>query len=376
LLPAQDRHRIVGYDLARGIAIFGMILINFKMIFSTNQTTPVFLIDFMEFINRRAAATLVMVAGVGMTLLSRGRVVNGKRQVRPGTRKDLFKRACFLFAAGYLLSMTWQGDILHFYGVFIGIGICFLTASNRAVLSAAGSFFMVGVVLYSIDFDTIRQGLPDLFLIDEMVDILFTGYYPVFPWTAFLLGGIWFGRQYVSTPLFKRNAWVWALVMFVMSEIGSRIVICLGHVSKDLPVDFAALILGMQPWVMIDLTLPSPLSVISAFGTSMIVILFSMRTCERLGERWRSYWTAAGKTSLTLYVFHIVFVINPLMMLGVSHNKKPEQVILGAIVFFFFYSTFARMWLNRYEKGPLEIVMRAFPFFAKSADSMKIDSKI
>ena len=373
MLPAQDRHRIVGYDLARGIAIFGMILINFTMIFSTNQTTPVFLIDFLEFINRRSAATLVMVAGVGMTLLSKGQVVNGKRQVRPGTKRDLFKRACFLLVAGYLLSMTWAGDILHFYGVFIIIGICFLTASNRVVLSAAGFFFLVGVILYSIDSDTIRQGLTDHFFSDQVADILFSGYYPVFPWTAFLLGGIWFGRQYVSNPLFKKKALVWAAVMVAMAEIGSRIV--LGHVSKDLPDAFAALIRVMQPWAIIDLTIPSPLSVISGFGTSMMVILFSMGTCERQGERWLSHWTAAGKTSLTLYVFHILFVINPLMILGVSHKENTVPVIIGASVFFFFYSTFARMWLKRYEKGPLELLMRAFPFFAKSTDSAKIDSR-
>jgi len=62
------KKRIVGYDLARAIAIFGMVVVNFKIVMGAGQNGPAWLVSSVGLLNGRAAATFVVLAGVGLWL--------------------------------------------------------------------------------------------------------------------------------------------------------------------------------------------------------------------------------------------------------------------------------------------------------------------
>ena len=92
--------RILGYDLARALAIFGMVIVNFKIVMGAGRRGPRWLIDWVGLLDGRAAATFVVLAGIGISLLSRD-----ARQQEDGVqlardRGLLLRRALFLFVAG------------------------------------------------------------------------------------------------------------------------------------------------------------------------------------------------------------------------------------------------------------------------------------
>lgn len=81
--------RIAGYDFARALAIFGMVAINFKYIMRAQDNGPEWFIWFMSLLDGRAAAIFVMLAGVGLSLLSRkARIANDLDGMRKN-RKSL-----------------------------------------------------------------------------------------------------------------------------------------------------------------------------------------------------------------------------------------------------------------------------------------------
>ena len=63
------QQRVTGYDLARALALFGMVIVNFKVAMSA-ETGHAFLIDFASLLEGRASALFVMLAGVGITFLT------------------------------------------------------------------------------------------------------------------------------------------------------------------------------------------------------------------------------------------------------------------------------------------------------------------
>jgi uncharacterized membrane protein YeiB len=59
--------RILGYDFARGIAIIGMIIVNFKTVMVAESDSLMYQV--LNLLSGKAAALFVTLAGVGMTLM-------------------------------------------------------------------------------------------------------------------------------------------------------------------------------------------------------------------------------------------------------------------------------------------------------------------
>jgi len=62
--------RIIGYDFARAFAIFGMVFVNFKIVLDSttgNETLRVI----VSLVEGRASALFVVLAGVGISLLTK-----------------------------------------------------------------------------------------------------------------------------------------------------------------------------------------------------------------------------------------------------------------------------------------------------------------
>lgn len=63
---------------------------------------------------------------------------------------------------------------------------------------------------------------------------------------------------------------------------------------------------------------------------------------------------------------HVIFGINVLDMLGYGEDENIVFSVVCALAFFTGSSVFAFFWKKRWEKGPMEWVMRRFSDFSVS----------
>ena len=113
-----------------------MVVLNFRGVLAGSQVHPLWLDLALGVLDRRAAAALVMISGVGVSLYASA-AWNSARQW------DLIRRGIFLIIAGSLLSLIWSGDILHVYGVLICMGVVLVCRSSK-FLFLSGAFFWPG----------------------------------------------------------------------------------------------------------------------------------------------------------------------------------------------------------------------------------------
>ena len=74
--PAGSAERVIGFDLARALAILGMVVVHFSLVMAADRSGPAWLTEVLGFLDGRAAATFVILAGVGVTLMSRRAVLS------------------------------------------------------------------------------------------------------------------------------------------------------------------------------------------------------------------------------------------------------------------------------------------------------------
>ncbi|GAF19069.1 membrane protein [Bacillus sp. JCM 19046] len=62
----MNNNRMEGLDLARALAMFGMILVNFMIVTGAKGNGHPLLVGFTNLFEGRAAATFVTLAGIGI----------------------------------------------------------------------------------------------------------------------------------------------------------------------------------------------------------------------------------------------------------------------------------------------------------------------
>ena len=179
--------RLEGLDLARGLAVAGMVIVNFKFVMGLEGVEAGGLGRLAGLFDGRAAATFVALAGMGVSLLSRRARQSRDPVALAQARVILLKRAAFLFVAGFLDSHLWIVDILHFYAVYLLIAAALLDAADRTLLVLAAISAVAFVPLYIfLDyekgwdwevFEYLGQWAPR----GLIRHLFFNGFHPVFP---------------------------------------------------------------------------------------------------------------------------------------------------------------------------------------------------
>lgn len=358
-ISGRRAKRIQGYDLARGVAVFAMVIIDFKAFFCIDETFPEWLYTLIEYMDRRAAVTLVMIAGAGMTLMSR-------KAGLAKSRNTLFKRAVFLMLCGILLFRIWPADILHFYGFFILTGPAMAQLSGAGLLAGAAVFWLVSFLGLSDSVCGYLENLTAGSLSNQLADLFFTGYYPVFPWAALYLFGMWLGRQDLKNRHVTITLLGSGLLAAVLSECagyfipGMAVKTILAHGASDETAAYIFILLSKL--TVMDLTLPSPISIISGAGTGLCVIMLSFLCVTGLKQGPPQYFLIAGKNTLSLYVLHILFIKGVENVPGIGEDYPVLWCTAGAILFIAAYTLLMHQWLKKFTMGPLEGAMRYFPF--------------
>ena len=81
------KKRIVGIDVARALAVIGMIVVNFKIVIGENGLNWVK--SFAGIFDGKAAATFVVLAGLGLALMTNSAIKNNNKltlELGPGSQ--------------------------------------------------------------------------------------------------------------------------------------------------------------------------------------------------------------------------------------------------------------------------------------------------
>ena len=356
---AQDR--IIGFDVARAMAIFGMVVVNYRGVFEQDGTSG-WLEQVADQVNGRAAALFVFLAGLGISLLSARSRASGEAQAIRADRITLFRRALFLFVLGLGFRQVWEFDILHFYGVYLAFAAILLVAPTRVLIGLALLAVAVFPLLYAVlpglgipFWDTTSAFTPR----DIVIDLTFQGYHPVAPWLAFLLLGMVVGRLDLGDRTVRRRMLIGGVLAALLTEAISFAALGLGllkpllDVTPGIDLEAIALLLGTEPYP------PMPLFVVVGTGWAMAAVSLCLAAGERWGSRrWMLPFAHAGQLALTVYILHGTIGVWAIAWLGMEPRHSLEWVLGYCVIFYVAIVLLATIWRRFLARGPVETVMR------------------
>lgn len=171
-------HRVVGVDVARGLAVLGMFAAHVGVATPDRGTAWLVVAD------GRSAALFAVLAGVSIAL------VTGAPAAPAGAelglhRRRLAVRAGLLAVIGYVLVAlgTPVAVILPSYAVMFVLVLPVLGAGRRALAAAAAA-----VLLLVPSALVAWRGLDPR--TNELTDLLATGFYPALAWVGYVIAGM------------------------------------------------------------------------------------------------------------------------------------------------------------------------------------------
>jgi uncharacterized protein len=347
-----------------------MVVVNFSVLMGSGNSGSNWLDWVIGIIQGRAAATFVVLAGAGLSLLSKSGFLSKNRAAINAQRSTLLKRSLFLLVIGlFNFYISPISDILHFYAVYIALGACLLTVANSSL------WLLIAVTIGCRPLVFVACGFVKTWDLNTFADasfwnlpgiighIFFNGCFPVIPWMAYFALGMWLGRQDFSDCAFRRKILLAGITAVALAESLSRVGIYLSS-SGQLGGDPEELL----PFFKIASWDPMPLFVISSMGTTLVFIALIMKLADKYGNaRWVLAFASVGQTTLTLYIGHIIVGTILLWMLE-KFELDPPIFSLWASLFFYLVALFlSQNWLKHFSKGPLEMLMRRFLLFNSGA---------
>ncbi|MET9565777.1 DUF418 domain-containing protein [Streptomyces tauricus] len=370
--------RLIGIDLARGLAVFGMYAAHVGP-----EPTIGGPVGFAaELARGRSSALFALLAGFSLILIT------GRPQPRTGragrqAAGRIVIRALLLIAAGYALT-TLDTDvdvILSFYGLLflILLPLYRLRARTLALLAAASALLMP-VVLYVIQqaiyegdwADTIiaADPLSRLGDTDGLLELLFTGEYPVLTWMPFMLTGMALARLDLTQARIRTRLAATGGALAVLGYGGSWLALHLvpgaratiaaatdgdgaasawwsdtvGYLEDDTP---AAWLLVGAPHSQ------TTFSILGNTGVALLVVAACVTAAARLPRLMRLLRpvAAVGMIALTAYVAHILAI----HQVGMEEETGPALIALG--IFMTAAMLVATAWTRYFRRGPLEYLL-------------------
>lgn len=357
----QTPGRIEGYDVTRAIAVIGMIMVNARYILFVGRKEPAWFVAIGEFLCGRAAVLFVMLAGVGLALMSRRAILEQQPDKLKRIRIMLLKRSVVLYVLGLLFMNWWRADILHFYGIFLSAGALLLTVSSRRLLGLAFVLLLyAGAAFLIMEGSSIDSSHWPFNIYDNasgFADLLINGSYPVLPWLMFILVGICLGRhEVIAGAALRRKILIWAAAIFIVAEL-------LGRPALPLIIAQAGLLDRnvVESLLMINPFPISPLFALSATGSGAVLLILVLAVARQPALAWIvSVLQNTGKFSLTVYIAHILFFLwaDSFILPGISREAYPLLAVSLVLGFCLFTVIFANVWARRFNRGPLEWLLR------------------
>ena len=359
-IPASTR--VIDLDVTRAIGLIGVCVMNYNG-FLINLggavgESPVnrFFDPWNGPLSTRFAAIFVMVAGMGVTLMTNRGRLDGDRERRSADRWTLLRRGFLLYAFGFVFDWIWSGTILFFYGAFFIAGAMLFTLRARWLITI-GALAAIGAAAiqwwaFEADHDTswlftdwyssAPYRSPRRLLFDTFVN----GTHPLLPWLAFLCAGIVLGRHLPLHAKWRR----------VLASLGV-LMVAGAYLAKQLFADtpLRTRLLATDPFSRsLNYTVCTLGSTIAAF-----CVIGWIAHATRSNVVTRAF-AAAGRTTLTLYILHAL-VFNAVVTRW--HLIRPaglDVALAFAAAYWIVAIIAAAWWQRRYGIGPAEWVYRKF----------------
>jgi len=325
-VPAS--RRIVGVDVARCLALLGMVTAH--LVDAGRDGPPS---GWFQLVSGRSAALFAVLAGVSLAL-----VTDPTRGPVRYQRREVAVRAVVVAVIGLFLGAFPSGlaVILTYYGVLFLLALPVLRWRARSLALLAVAWALLSPVVSQL----LRPHLPAtsyqvpglVSLVDPwqlVTELLVTGYYPVLTWGTYLFAGMAAARAGLQWPRVAR----WLLVMFgwtaVLALGAARWLTGLPPVRQalvaswdrggdvagwtDLQPLLAEGLYGTTPtgsWWWLAVWAPHSGSVVDLVHTTasalavlgLALVLVHLTGHERV---WRVLF-GAGTMTLTLYSVHVV----------------------------------------------------------------------
>jgi uncharacterized membrane protein YeiB len=354
------KKRVNGFDIARALAVFGMVIVNFKIAMNADTGNSL-LISFAKLFEGRASALFVILAGVGVTFLTNKARGSTNSSLIFKSRISLIKRGLLLVMIGLLYTPVWEADILHFYGFYFLIASVFFMVNDKALLWISLIITLTFPCLmlffnYEQNWNWVSLTYENFWSIDGMVrHIVFNGFHPIFPWAAFLIFGMWLGRKDLSQTVIRKKLLVGSVIMLIVIE-------SLFYAIKLTIGDGSAIEMTSEEVAFLFSTSiipPLPQYILSAGSSAVILLIGCLYFSDEFAESNIHKWLyMTGQMSLTLYVAHVIFGMGILESMGLLANQTISFSLLSALIFCVCGMAFSVIWLKYFQAGPLEWIFR------------------
>ncbi|MUN35537.1 DUF418 domain-containing protein [Actinomadura litoris] len=354
--------RLVGLDLARCLAVFGMYVAHVGPDPADGGPTGVL----AELTHGRSMALFALLGGVTLVIIGGRRTPKTGRPGRQAAAKVVI-RAAILVPLGVALTMT-PTDVdvvLAYYGAYFLLALPLIRLRARTLALIAVGWALVGPQLSFVMRDVLDDlsdgGIGGGAVVrvsgEGLLDLLFTGTYPALTYMPFLIAGMAFGRLDLAsravrvrlaalggalTVLGYGGSWLaFRLLPGLMGETGSPAA-WWSDVDGD-PSEGAAWLLTAAPHG------ETTLSLAGGTGAALLVTVAALAAVDRLPRlrRLAVPLIAVGSMSLTAYVAHIVV----LLPRGAELPEWPPHILLG---FMLAVTVPAFLWSRYFRRGPLE----------------------
>ncbi|MCN9243674.1 DUF418 domain-containing protein [Streptomyces sp. RY43-2] len=357
--------RLIGLDLARGLAVFGMYAAHVGPDPEQGGVTG-FL---MELAHGRSSALFAFLAGFAVVLIT-GRGAPKTGSAGRQAQAKIVIRAAILLGLGTWLTVsgTPVDVILAFYGLYFLLVLpLYRLGPGPLAAIAAGTALVLPQVLYVVQ-QTIGDDVRAPGEADGLVSLLFTGAYPALSWVPFVIAGMAVARLDLASTVVRARLAVTGTTLMVIGYGGSWLALHLPGVADAIGASAGAGD-GTSMWWSDTSGSPSgdtpawllaasphsetTLSIVGNTGVVILVVAVCLAAVDAL-PRLRTLARpviAVGSMSLSAYVFHL-FAIRSL---GIEELPgSPLHVLVGFILA---AMAFATLWSRFQRRGPLEWLM-------------------
>ncbi len=342
--------RIVGVDIARGLAVIGMFVAHLGNAGPDGLHSPSWFIV----ADGRPSAMFAILAGLSIALFTGGRAVPRGPALTHGWLR-IATRAGVVLVIGLLLEAleTPVAVILPSYAVTFLLVAPFIALRPWVVGVLAAVAAVLGPVLLALAVSPTGSGLsPAEQLVgpedNYVLDLLLTGYYPALVWIAYMLLGLCVGRLDLRSPHVQALLGLTGVGLALVGYGGGA------YLQRAVVPDSAltAQLIRSDPHSDATLELLGNAGVTLAV-LAVLLAVTTLPPVARVARLLLEPLAATGAMALTAYSLHIVAIA----ILGDDVVWYPES---NAVLAWFVVVTLAActLWTRLVGRGPLEWVMR------------------
>lgn len=374
-MHASTVGRLVGVDLARALAVFGMYVVHLGPSATAAEGVGAWVRGLAE---GRSSALFATLAGFSLMLIA-GRLEPKTGVAGRQAKARIAIRAAILLALGTVMAVVYGGVvILAFYGLYFLLALPLVRLRARTLAVVAGVLAVtmppLAFLLRSLLTEPVTAALKAYDPLDRLggvglLDLLLTGFYPAITWMAFVVAGMALGRLDLASGTVRRRLAVVGPALVVLAYgtawLLSRLVdgvravteVQAGSAHDPGPKSFG----DMAPpdeigsaWALVTAGPHSgmTLDVVGCVGVAITVVVCATVAVDRVRwlRRLAAPVIAVGTMSLTAYVGH--FVVSSLV--AVPAGTETQDSWLPVLLFVLGAAVFAWTWSRFFRRGPLE----------------------